>query len=457
MDAKGKTEVIASATAEDEVRSPLHTTTALCPQCLREFKAEVYADGEGAVWMERTCPDHGMLATRMWPDADHYTWLRSLAFPKTAPCNTTPLTGPCPHGCGTCGRHERRGTLLEIEVTRNCNLHCPVCFMSAETGEGDPTLDEISDMYDVIAGAVGIDGGVQITGGEPTCRKDLPEIIRMGRDKGFWGIEVNTNGLVIAARDGYLEELVWAGLTGVYLSFDGLTGEVYEGTCGRDILDVKLKVIERCREVGIQVVLSVAVVAGLNDKQLGDLLRFCLDNADVVAGLALQPAFTSGRFDAQRAMPMSAGDVIFQLAEQSEGLLAPRDIWPLGCSNPLCDTGVFLVRGEAPEGVEAHASGFYPATRAMTVEDYRAGYSPDSPQGSVFLDILASQGVEVESGLSIVVMNYMDAVSMDTQRLRECSMMVTVPDGRAIPFCSYHLTDASGRRVYPPWCKEELR
>ena len=36
----------------------------------------------------------------------------------------------------------------------------------------------------------GIDGAVQITGGEPTCRKDLPEIIRMGRAKGFWGIEI---------------------------------------------------------------------------------------------------------------------------------------------------------------------------------------------------------------------------------------------------------------------------
>src|SRR5699024_8076766 len=124
--------------------------------------------------------------------------------------------------------------------------------------------------------------------------------------------------------------------------FDGLTGDVYEATCGRDILDVKLRVIERCREAGIQVVLSVAVVAGSNDKQLGDLLRFSLENADVVAGLALQPAFTSGRFDAERAMPMSAGDVIFQLAEQSDGLIEPRDIWPLGCSNPLCDTGVFF-------------------------------------------------------------------------------------------------------------------
>ncbi|MBR5259309.1 MAG: radical SAM protein [Eggerthellaceae bacterium] len=431
----------------------LHTTGALCPTCLKELPAQVYADEEGVVWMTRTCPEHGRLDTRMWPDANHYEWLRSEAFPKTKPQNTTPVIARCPHGCGTCGRHERRGTLLEIEVTRNCNLRCPVCFASSTGGEDDPTLEEISTMYDVIANAVGTDGAVQITGGEPTCRKDLLDIIYMGRMKGFWGIEINTNGLVIAAREGYLENLVAAGLTGVYLSFDGLTGDVYEATCGRDILDIKLKVIERCREVGIQCVLSVAVVSGVNDNQLGDLLKFALENSDVVAGLALQPAFTSGRFDAERVIPMSSGDVIFSLAEQSEGLIRVEDIWPLGCSNPLCDTGVFLVKSEDAE----HPSGFYPATTRMTMEEYAQGYSPDSPQGSVFLDILYKKGIEVKTGLSVIIMNYMDAYSMDTQRLRECSMMVTVPDGRAIPFCSYHLTDSCGRRVYPPWGKESLR
>ena len=120
-----------------DARTLLHKTTALCPDCLTELPAEVYADGDGVVWMERTCSDHGRLATRMWPDAEHYQWLRSLAFPPTAPENTIPATAPCPHGCGTCSRHVRRGTLLEIEVTRNCNPHCPVCFMSAETGEGE--------------------------------------------------------------------------------------------------------------------------------------------------------------------------------------------------------------------------------------------------------------------------------------------------------------------------------
>ena len=177
----------------------------------------------------------------------------------------------------------------------------------------------------------------------------------------------------------------------------------------------------------------------------------------MVAGLALQPAFTSGRFEAEAPAALTAGDVIFKMAEQSEGLLDTEDFWPLGCSNPLCDTGTFLVRDRREPSERYHASGFYPATKSITFEEYRAAYNPDSPQGSVIPDILAARGVPVHDGLSVIVMNYMDASTMDLRRLRECSMMVTVPDGRAIPFCSYHLTDGAGRRVYAPWCKEELR
>lgn len=435
----------------------LHNTIALCPECLKELKANVFAADDKSVWMTRTCPEHGRFDTRIWPDVDHYRWITSQAMPKTAPQNTIPSSAPCPFGCGTCSRHERRGTLLEIECTWMCNLHCPVCFMSAETDRHDPTLEEISAMYDVVANAVGTDGAVQLTGGEPTCRKDLPEIIEMGREKGFWGIELNTNGLVIASRPGYLEELRDAGVTGLFLSFDGLTGDVYEITCGRDILDVKLKTVERCREAGVQVVLCMTILAGVNDDQIGDVLRYAMENSDVVAGIALQPAFTSGRFDARQATGMTAGDTIFKLCEQSQGLIDVEDIWPLGTSNPLCDTGVFLVKGDAPADVPEHESGFWPASKFFTVDEYHEGFSPDSPQGSVFLDILARKGVYVADGLSIVIMDYMDAYTMDIQRLRECSMMVTVPSGQAIPFCSYHLTDAKGCRVYPPWMKEELR
>lgn len=432
----------------------IRTPKALCPECLKPLQAEVYADGEGKVWMERSCLEHGEFTTYVWPDAKHYEWLLSLAFPAVKPMVTTPANSPCPTSCGLCSAHGRKATLVEIEVTQKCNLHCPVCFMSAEDCKFDPTLDELSAFYDAIAATATTDTGVQLTGGEPTTRDDLPEIINMGLAKGFWGIELNTNGVVIAQRDvGYLQELMAAGLTGVYLSFDGLDDEVYQKTCGANLLSYKLKCVERCREAGIQVVLAMTIVSGVNDDQVGAVIQYALDNADVVAGVALQPAFTSGRFESGRRIPLTMGDVIFSLEEQTGGLIRTRDIWPLGCSHPICDTGTFLVRSDEAD----HPSGYIPATRNLTREQYLGAYDPYSPQGSVFLDVLEGIGADTSEGLSIIIMNYMDCNSMDLERMRECSMLVTMPDGRTIPFCSYQLTDAAGTRLYPPWCLEELR
>jgi uncharacterized radical SAM superfamily Fe-S cluster-containing enzyme len=351
--------------------------------------------------------------------------------------------------------------------------------MSAEAEFTDVPLERLRGFYETIARTAGTETGVQLTGGEPTVRADLPAIVRMGREMGFWGVEVNTNGVVIARDPAYLRQLVEAGCTGIYLQFDGVSAEPYRLIRGADLLAVKLKAVENCRAAGIQVVLAMTIVAGLNDHEVGATLRYALENVDVVAGLALQPAFTSGRFEAgccadagaveaateatcavcaaagdatpttpttptnqepRRAEPLTMGDVIFLLEEQTAGLVRRADIWPLGCSHPLCDTGTFLVDG-------------LPITRDLTSEDYHALYNPASPQGSVFGDILARKGLSAAAarGLSLIIMNYMDAWTCDLERMEECSMFVTMPDGRLIPFCSYQLTNCAGKRLYPPW------
>jgi uncharacterized radical SAM superfamily Fe-S cluster-containing enzyme len=314
--------------------------------------------------------------------------------------------------------------------------------MSAEAEYTDVPLEKLSDFYETIARTAGTETGVQITGGEPTVREDLPEIIRRGRERGFWGIEVNTNGLVIAQDNGYLEDLVAAGLTGIYLQFDGVTAEPYEQIRGADLLATKFRAVERCRESGVQVVLAMTIVSGINSDEVGAVIAYALENVDIVAGVALQPAFTSGRFDAKHTEPLNMGDVIALLDEQTQGLIRSEDIWPLGCSHPLCDAGTFLV---------SDANGYIPVTRDLTREEYLALYSPDSPQGSVFYDIVYKKGLSPECGLSVIIMNYMDALTMDLERMEECSMFVTMPDGRLIPFCSYQLTNCSGQRVFPPW------
>jgi uncharacterized radical SAM superfamily Fe-S cluster-containing enzyme len=406
--------------------------------------ARIEADGHGKVWMTRTCPEHGTVETMIWPDVDHYRQMTSLAFPKVAPQRDALHTTekPCPTGCGICYRHQRKPTLVEIEVTQRCNLRCPVCFMSAEANDTDVPLTEIARFYETIARDAGTETGVQITGGEPTLRADLPHIVRMGRERGFWGVEVNTNGVVIAQDNGYLESLVAAGLTGIYLQFDGVGAEPYRQIRGADLLATKLRAIERCREAGVQVVLAMTIVSGINSHEIGAVIDYALANVDVIAGVALQPAFTSGRFEAKRIVPLTMGDVIFMLEEQTAGLIRASDIWPLGCSHPLCDTGTFLV---------ADGAAYLPVTRDLTRDDYLALYNPDSPQGSVFGDIVAKKQLSPERGLSVIIMNYMDAFTMDLERMEECSMFVTMPDGRLIPFCSYQLTDCAGKRLYPPW------
>ena len=436
-----------------ETREHIGKTEALCPTCMAVLPAEIYADADGRVWMGRECPEHGRLDTYLWPSVEHYRWMDSLAFPKAAPAVTRPIDKPCPTDCGICKRHQRKATLVEIEVTQSCNLRCPVCFMSAEADPYAVSLEKIGAMYDAIAEQAGIDTGVQLTGGEPTTRRDLPQIIAMGRQRGFWGIEVNTNGVVISRDLDYLRSLVAAGCTGIYLQFDGLTSETYERIRGLDLLQTKLDAIENCRRAGIQVVLAMTIVSGINDDQLGAVVDFALENNDVIVGLALQPAFTSGRFEPTRVVPLTMGDVIFALEEQTHGLITVDDIWPLGCSSPFCDTGTYLVMTPGEDG---HGRAYVPCTRNLTREQYLALYDKDSPQGSVFWDIVEKSGIATAGGLSLIIMNYMDAATCDLQRMKECSMFDTMTDGRLIPFCAYQLTDAEGNRIHIPWGEEGL-
>lgn len=423
----------------------LHTAHALCPHCLTQLKADIYADGDGKVWMTRTCPEHGETVTYVWPDAEHYEWLRSMRVAPTAPkCRDYPIDDECPKSCGLCKRHLRRGTLVEIEVTRRCNAKCPVCFMSADFPSDGITFGEIEGLIATLAEKVGPETGLQITGGEPTVRSDLPEIVMCARRYGFTGIEINTNGIVIGRSKKYLQELVDAGITGIYLSFDGIDEEPYEAICGKAaMLADKMACIENCREVGIQVVLCMTIVKGVNDDRVGEVIDFAWENSDVVIGVALQPAFTSGRFEPSEYAPYTAGDTIYALEEQTDGRIKVADIMPLGCSHPLCDTGTFLMPDEN--------GGYIPATRGLSSEEYMQYYDPTSPQGSVLPDILYKKGVNLYRGISVIIMNYMDAMTTTTERMAECSMTVAMKDGRVIPFCSYQMTNSAGERIYEMW------
>nr|WP_281792045.1 radical SAM protein [Desulforhabdus amnigena] len=392
--------------------------------------------------MAKSCPDHGRFDVYLWPDVEHYEWFCGFTFPGFSRVPQTEKVEGCPHDCGLCPDHARRITLPEIEVTWRCNLACPVCFMSDRHVPPDPSLDEIHRMVETIRSFDGPCFPLQITGGEPTIRADLPEIVEMAGRQGASAVELNTNGLIIGRDIKYLRALKDSGLTNIYLQFDGLDPSTTRVLRGRDVLCDKLQAIENCRAEKIPVILSVTIVEGVNEGELGDIIHFAMDNLDVIGGLALQPAFVSGRFELGKHKHLSVGDVARLISRQTEGMIKATDFWPVGSSHPLCYGSTYLLRENG---------GYIPFTRHLKEEDYRRCFNSTSPQGAVFMDIVAggSPSKTPPPGLPILIMEYMDAWTMDLARTRECNLAVTLSNGSSIPFCVYHLTNSLGERLYP--------
>ncbi len=186
-----------------------------------------------------------------------------------------------------------------VEISNRCNMACPVCFSGAHNEAKDVTFDvikmRIQNLLDV-AGPIPL----QISGGEPTLHPELPEVIHYARKMGFKNIELITNGIRISREKDYLSSLVDCGLTAVYLQFDGLSRNTYLQLRGMDMSEIRSRSIAVTRQAGICCTLAVAVVRGVNDHELGDIVNFAIENIDTVRAINFQAAARfSGRFDIQ--------------------------------------------------------------------------------------------------------------------------------------------------------------
>ena len=86
-----------------------------------------------------------------------------------------------------------------------------------------------------------------------------------------------------------------AGLRLAYLQFDGVTNEANSHRKVGNLFDVKLRAIENLHDAGIDVVLVVTVVNGVNDDQVGPIFDFAIANADKITVVCFQPVSFTGR------------------------------------------------------------------------------------------------------------------------------------------------------------------
>jgi len=458
-------------------------TKSICPECFKVLDATIYEDNN-KVYIKKECSEHGKFRDIYWSDYEQYQ--RAEQFRCEGDGIENPRTKTkldCPLDCGLCPQHKSHTGLAIIDVTNRCNLRCPVCFANAAAAGYvyEPSKKEIQAMLENFRQNKPVPApALQFSGGEPTIRKDLFELIGMAKEVGFEHVEVNTNGLRLAQSVEYCRDLKEAGISTIYLQFDGLTPDVYEFTRGRDLLDNKMKAVENCRKAGIEsIVLVVTLIKGVNDHQLGDIIRFAVENFDIIRCVNVQPVSLCGRLpEHERAkMRITIPDFMKLVEEQTDGKIKVSDFYPVPTvvpiskavgalkdkryveftAHPHCGmaTYVFIEDGE-----------MIPITRYGNVEKfiktmkkvYEVASKGHKKQAKLrligalrhikfgllrkyLLPILRTGSYESlgelhRKMLLISSMHFMDPYNFDLERVQRCCIHYGVPDGRIIPFCT---------------------
>lgn len=148
-------------------------------------------------------------------------------------------------------------------VTSKCNLKCPVCF-EAKRDIAEPPLAALKAKLINLRGA-----RIALCGAEPTCRDDLPDLIRVVNEYNM--AVLMTNGIRLADMK-YVRKLREAGLRDVIFALNGLNDEVCRRTNGEGVVDLKLKALENLAQTDIVVYLSSTITRGVNEDQIGQLL-----------------------------------------------------------------------------------------------------------------------------------------------------------------------------------------
>jgi len=342
-------------------------TTTVCPHCFaekgrRSDEADVWKDGmlvshDGKVWMRRFCKNHG--ETESLYEEDLEIW-RAREGWNTPTLAITPDRADnfaaFPHGYrdGLPASHGQHTCILLLNVTDRCNYGCTTCYAAARA-PGTPVppheTPSISDALRTVETVIKREGGklgvLMLSGGEPTVRDDLPQLIEAFLELNIVRVMLNTNGRRIARDDKFLAFLQkHRERIEVYLQFDGLRPETYLSLRNEDVSREKLTALARLNDAGIFTTLVTTIARGVNEDELGDIISLGLETPRC-AGLAMQPMFGSGRsaaFDPQsRATPTG---VLRRLEEQTGGLLSWTDFIPLPCSHRDCCDITYLLKTE---------------------------------------------------------------------------------------------------------------
>jgi len=191
--------------------------------------------------------------------------------------------------------------VLTIDLTNRCNMMCDPCFMDANQVGFVHELqwEEIKTMLD---NAITIKPrrqmSVQFSGGEPTLSPYFLDAVRYARKVGYNSVQAATNGIEFAKSFEFAQQAVEAGMRYAYLQFDGIGNAANAHRMVGNLFDVKLKAIENLHKAGCEIVPVITIVNGINNEQVGRIIKFALDNPKTISFLSFQPVSFTGRDEA---------------------------------------------------------------------------------------------------------------------------------------------------------------
>ena len=439
----------------------LELTRSICPACKRTVDAELNAR-DGKVILSKRCPEHGSFEALVYGDADRYLEIQRYNKPGTRPLSLqTESDEGCPHDCGICPEHRQHSCLGIIEVNTACNLDCPICFAESGTGPQEHgyqlTLGEVEAMLDSFCEAEGDPEAVQLSGGEPTIHPEILPMLEAAKRRGIKLVMLNTNGIRLGRDRSFVRELGELGIH-VYLQFDGFEDATHIAIRGRRLQEVKRAALDNCAEAGVSVSLAAAVERGLNEHEVGAIVRFGVEHP-AVNGVFFQPVTHSGRFlDFDPLERLTNVDVIRAVADQLPEWFREDDFIPVPCCSPTCRSATYALYDGAdlvplPRLVDVDEYLGYVTNRA--VPDFEVSealdglFSASAAGGSEptaeRLDCVAcGVGLPPElrdvaaKGFMIVAQDFQDPHTLDVRKLMKCCVSEISPDGRLIPFCAYN-------------------
>lgn len=459
-------------------------TRSLCPECKRVIDAHLLLR-DNKVILRKRCPEHGVFEAMFFGDAKLYTEIQRYNKPGTLPLRfASEVKSGCPLDCGLCPDHQQHACLGIIEVNSACNLDCPLCFANSGAHNHhnlELTFEQVESMLDSFIAAEGDPEVIQFSGGEPSLHPRILDFIRLAQGKGIDYVMLNTNGIRIARDDKFL-----AGLAEikphVYLQFDGFDPETNRALRGRpDLIEDKLRALDRLAEVDVRAVLVAAVERGVNEHEIGRIIEFGLCHP-AVFGVNFQPAFRAQRhIPADPLTRITIPDVLKNLEAQTNGLFKLSDFVPVPCCMPTCNFVTYaMLDGDSVT----------PITRILDINttlDYlknrtMPGLNDDllktlerlwSSSAKVGSDSLAADIAQI-AGNQLPISNspisksrcpschshlpmsrhtprdlarhifmvntrdFMDPWTFNVKNAMKCCVEFLLPDGRMIPFCSYN-------------------